>query len=148
MTTPTLPTPAAKALQDHLRLLGKDPQAWLALFGDDAVIEFPYSAKLGLPTEFRGKDAIAAHINRMVSAMHGLEISQVVIYPAADPSLAFAEFHAEALVGPGKHPYSQDYIAYAQVKDGKIARYREYWDPIRVQGAVGTAATQNAGAQA
>lgn len=142
MTSSTT-SPAASVLQNYLRLLGTDPQAWLALFHEDATMEFPFSAKLGLPTEFGGKTAIGAHIERMVAAMHDLRISQVQIYPAADPDMAFAEFHADCLVGPDMHPYSQDYIVYLQLKDGKIARYREYWDPIRVQGSV--SAVVNAG---
>lgn len=141
-------TLAVKALQDHLALIGTDLDAWLRLFRDDAVVEFPYCAKLGLPIEFRGKAAIEAHVRRMTSSMAELTFSQIVIYPAADPTTAFAEFHAEAFVGPSRHEYSQDYISLVQLRDGKIALYREYWDPIRVQGAMATAATRDQGAGA
>lgn len=142
-----LSTPAAIALRSHLSLIATDTEAWIDLFQDDAVMEFPFSAMLGLPTSFRGKEAIADHIRRMTTAMYGLKFSEVRIYPAADPSIAFAEFHADALVGPDKQPYAQDYIAYLHLEHGGIAKYREYWDPIRVQGAMTKAASASGGVQ-
>lgn len=47
----------AKAV--HLALIGKDTEAWINLFAEDVVVEFPYAAALSLPEQFEGKSAIS-----------------------------------------------------------------------------------------
>src|SRR6266446_5735851 len=114
MTTSSNLTPAAQALQKHLALIGSDLDAWLELFSDDAVIEFPYAERLGLASALRGKPAIEEHMRSVLKAMTKLVFSRIVIYPIAGASQAIAEFHADALIGAEKVPYAQDYIVFAE----------------------------------
>lgn len=51
-----------QAFAAHLALIVKDIQAWINLFAEDAVVEFPYASALGLTERFEGKPAIYNHM--------------------------------------------------------------------------------------
>ena len=59
------------------------------------------------------------------------------IYPADNPDTLFVEYRGEAHVFATGRTLHQSYIAQLTMKDGKIALYREYWDPLRVIEAYG-----------
>ena len=44
--------------------------------------------------------------------------------------VAFAEGHGSARIATTGLPYEQDYVMVIEAKDGKIIRYREYWNPL------------------
>ena len=49
---------------------------------------------------------------------------------ASNPNILFAEVHGEAdIVATGRR-YQQEYVMRLEAQDGKIVRYREYWNPI------------------
>ena len=43
-------------------LIGKDIKAWVDLFAEDAVVEFPYASALSLPERLEGKPATHNYI--------------------------------------------------------------------------------------
>jgi ketosteroid isomerase-like protein len=126
---------------DHLTLIGKDIQAWVNLFTEDAVIEFPYAATLGSPERLEGKSAIYNYMKDVPAQMQDLIFTNVLTYQTSNPNVLFAEVHGEAtIVATGLH-YQQDYVMRLETKDGKIIHYREYWNPIPAIEAWGS--TQN-----
>lgn len=131
----------AQAFAAHLALVGKDIQAWVDLFAENAVIEFPYASSLGSPERFEGKSAIYNYIKDVPAKMQDLVFTNIRAYPTSNPNLLFAEVHGEAvIIATGRH-YQQDYVMRLETKDGKIVHYREYWNPIPAIDAWG--GTQN-----
>ena len=48
----------------HLALIGKDIPAWVDLFAEDAIVEFPYASAVGSPEQLEGKAAIYNYMRR------------------------------------------------------------------------------------
>jgi hypothetical protein len=131
------PTNALEALDAHLALVARDLEPWLALFADDAVIEFPYAVGTGLPGRFEGKDAIRDYYARASEVFQGFAFRDVRRYATLDPNVAIAEAHGSATIATTSRPYEQDYVFIVECRDGLIVRYREYWNAVAVQGSFG-----------
>jgi uncharacterized protein len=128
-----------EAFAAHLALVGKDVQAWVDLFAEDAVVEFPYASTT--PGRLDGKAAIYNYMKDVSAQMQNLVFSNVLIYPTSNPHVLFAEVHGEAIiVATGRH-YQQDYVMRLETQEGKIIYYREYWNPVPALEAWGD--TQN-----
>jgi uncharacterized protein len=114
----------------HLALIVKDIQAWVNLFTEDAVIEFPYASALGTAERLEGKSAIYNYMKDVPTQMQNLIFTNVRKCPTSNPNILWAEVHGSAaIVATGRH-YQQDYVMRLETKDGKIVHYREYWNPI------------------
>lgn len=128
---------AAQALAAHLELIGHDMQRWLALFADDAVVEFPYAASLGRSGRLAGKAAIDAYFRGTPETFRGLTFCDLRRFPGSDPELAVAEVHGSAVIGTTGARYEQDYVMLLRTRGGKIVWYREYWNPLPAIAAFG-----------
>ena len=137
MTTIPSPHDAARALDEHLALLGSDQQRWIDLFADDAVVEFPYATALGLPDRFVGKEAIDRYFRGALESFREIAFRDARRYPTTDPDTALVEVHGSALIGPANKRYEQDYVMLARTRGGKIVLYREYWNPVPALEAFG-----------
>ncbi len=123
---------AAQAFDAHLALIVKDIQAWIDLFAEDAVVEFPYASALGSPERFEGKSAIYNRMKDALVQMQNLIFTNIRAYQTLNPNILFAEVHGEATIVATGHLYQQDYVMRLETKDGKIVHYREYWNPTPV----------------
>jgi uncharacterized protein len=131
MTTSSLrSSEASRLLETHLDLIVRDISAWLELFEDDAVVEFPYAPSLGLSRRLEGKAAIEQYFRETPGTFRELQFRDLHLLPSSDPELAFAEVHGSALVGPTGAPYEQDYVMLLRTKRGRIIHYTEYWNPV------------------
>lgn len=139
MTIPHSPRDAARALDEHLALIGNDIQRWIDLFADDAVVEFPYAPSLGFPERLQGKAAIDRYFRGTPESFRDLAFRDVRRYRTTDPDVAIAEAHGSASVGANDARYEQDYVMLVRTKDGKIILYREYWNPVPALEAFGGA---------
>lgn len=117
-------------LDKHLQLMATDVDAWAELLTDDVIVDFPYAHSLGRPPRLEGKAAAYNHIKTSVADMQGLTFSDVRKYPTQDPNLLWAELHAHAYVPSTGKQYDQDYAVKLITRDGKTARYSEYWNPM------------------
>ena len=118
------------ALGDRL-----DPaDSLLGLFADDVIFEFPYAPD-GLPRRLNGTAALAAHLERLgpLLSFGPMELGNV---HAAGATVIFEFSCAGEGVDTGA-PYNQVYISVVTVRDGRIARYRDYWNPLVVLTALG-----------
>jgi uncharacterized protein len=121
---------AAQAFAAHLALIVKDIQAWVNLFAEDAVIEFPYASALGSPERLKGKEAIYNYMKDVPAQMENLIFTNVREYQTSNHNILFAEVHGEATIVTTSRHYQQDYVMRLETQDGKIVHYREYWNPI------------------
>lgn len=131
------PRTAVQALEAHLALIPRDIERWLALFADDAIVEFPYAPSLGMPARLVGKPAIRAYFERTPAVFQGLRFRDVRVYAVAGGATAIAEAHGSATIATTGQAYEQDYVMVVDWADGAIVRYREYWDAIRALEAMG-----------
>jgi ketosteroid isomerase-like protein len=120
-------------LQDHLTAVTTDDGRELdELWERDGVVEFPYAEALGKSTRLDGLDAIRSYFGppRRWTDWAFSELRGIV-----DPAgrEGFVEFHGSARVAETGEQYEQDYVVYFRIGgDGRLALWREYWDPTRV----------------
>ncbi|MDF5714831.1 MAG: PhzA/PhzB family protein [Rhizonema sp. NSF051] len=122
-----------------LSLMGKDIQACVDLFTENAVVEFPYASDT--PNRLEGKEAIYKYMKNALAQMQNLVFTNLRVYPTSNPNVLLAESRGEAvIVSTGCH-YQQDYVIRLETWEGKIIHYREYWNPMSALKAWGS--TQN-----
>ena len=124
------PGDADRALDAHLEHITRDMDRWIALFADDAVVEFPYAPSLGRAHRLVGKAAIDGYFRGTPGVFRDLEFSGLRRFPGADPEVAIAEVHGSAILAPTGKRYEQDYVMVVRTRAGEIVEYREYWNPL------------------
>lgn len=123
---------ALQAMNNYMALMTVDTmEQWNELWAEDAVVEFPY-APAGLPAKLDGKSAIVAYYQDAPQNMRFLSAKPPTIYASTDPDVVISELEAEFHIVSTDKPYKQIYISVLRMKNGKIASYREYWNPLRV----------------
>lgn len=120
-------------LDEHLRLMVSDTEAWAQLLAEDVVVDFPYAPSLGWPGRLVGRKALYDHIKTALVDMPDLKFSNIRKFPTADPNVLWAEVHGSAYVPSTGKQYEQDYVVKMIVKDGKTVAYSEYWNPIAMK---------------
>lgn len=111
------------------------------LFTDDIVFEFPFAPE-GLPARLEGRGALAAHLERLGPLLSLGEMELHAVYPSGDTVIV--EFSCKGRGVQTGLPYDQIYISIITLRDGRIARYRDYWNPLVVLAALGGADAANA----
>jgi uncharacterized protein len=86
----------AQVFTAHLALVGKDALAWVDLFAESAIIEFPYASD-SLP-RLEGKAAIYYYILDVGAQMRDLAFTHVRTYSTSAPNVLLAEVHGEATI--------------------------------------------------
>ena len=137
METPEASRTAAAVLDDHLAFIASDTERWLALFADDAVVEFPYATALGVTGRMEGKAAIRSYFVEALTNFDGLTLSRVTRHLLQDLDTVVAEVHGSARLTATGRPYEQDYVMVLRTRAGKIVHYREYWNPTPALKAFG-----------
>ena len=121
------PSSDVEVVERAIRAVGdldiEEARRWLA---DDLVLELPFRGG-GLPCTLVGEDAhsFMALLPRIFERMHFTEVT--VHGPTASGVIA-AEYVSDGLTKAGL-PYPNVYAAFFEVTDGKITRWREYFNP-------------------
>jgi ketosteroid isomerase-like protein len=106
---------------------------WIDLWADDGALEFPF-APAGRKSRYAGKADILAYMKATAVRMGGRIKSEGFeyfrVHPMADPAAVCLEMAIKGRVIESGAPYDQKYISIIETKGGKIARYREYWNPL------------------
>jgi uncharacterized protein len=106
----------------------------LDMFADDVEFEFPYAPD-GLPKRLHGRGALAAHLKRIGPLLSFGQMELGAVHAAG--KMVIFEFSCNGQgVGTGA-PYNQVYISVVTLRDGRIAHYRDYWNPLVVLAALG-----------
>ncbi|MBG0855605.1 nuclear transport factor 2 family protein [Streptomyces spinoverrucosus] len=127
MTTPTQP---AELYRHGLRLLlDKDIPAWVDLWDDDGVFEFPF-APPGWPRRLEGKAAVADYMRGYPDHIDLQDFPDLKIHRTDDPGTIVVEMRGVGRLVKSGAPYDMTYIAVVTVTDGRITHYRDYWNPL------------------
>ncbi len=136
MSTPTYPFLDAntrlmkEALGGRLALGVAD---YIDLFTEDAVLELPYGSS---PAGDRvvGREAIAAYMEKLRGTVT-LENQQITATHACDDSTVVIEYDGIVLAERTGRRAQQRYVAVVTLKEGRIALFREYSNPLLVKAA-------------
>lgn len=106
------------------------------LFAEDVVFEFPYAPE-GLPKRLEGMPALADHLARLGPMLELVEFTLHEVHPSEETVIL--EFSCRGRGIATGLPYDQDYISVVTLREGRIARYRDYWNPLVALSALGGA---------
>ncbi|MFD4264106.1 nuclear transport factor 2 family protein [Streptomyces sp. NPDC058534] len=126
-------TPAPDLYRHSLRLMmDKDIDAWVALWADDAVMEFPFAPE-GWPRRLEGREAVAAYMRHYPDHIDLHDFPELRIHETTDPTTVVVEMRAVGRLVRTGAPYDMTYIAVVTVEDGRFTSYRDYWNPLVLQ---------------
>lgn len=127
------PTSPADLYRHSLRLLlAKDMPAWVALWAEDGLMEFPFAPD-GWPQRLEGKEAVAAYMRHYPDHIDLHDFPAVQIHETNDPDTIVVEMRGVGRVVATDAPLDMTYIAVVTVRAGLITTYRDYWNPLAVQ---------------
>lgn len=108
-------------------LVTQELEKWFALFTEDAVFEFPY-APAGYTQKLVGIDEIRDYLYELIKQMeiHSFSTPELIV----SKNKIVAEFTCDAVIKPTEKRYRQTYVSVIHIRDGKISRYMDYWNPI------------------
>ncbi len=102
----------------------KDPYNAAEMFAEDGAFELPYLATLGLPPEYKGRDAIARFFQSVLDIYPGFQFENVKVL-IDTPDQVFAEFEATAVSSKTGRTVHQLFFARLVAENGKIKLFRE-----------------------
>lgn len=117
-------------------LVNGEVEPWLDMFTDDGAMEFPYALE-GMPKRIEGREALANHLVRFPDRFDFSSFSDPTFHYSTNPEVMIAEFSCQAQVLSTGRPYNQSYVSVITIRDGKIANYRDYWNPLVALQALG-----------
>ena len=109
-------------------------ESLLDMFSDDVIFEFPYAPD-GLPKRLQGSAALAAHLERLGPLLSFGIMELDKVHSAGE--VVIVEFSCMGAGVSTGAPYDQVYISVITLRDGRIAHYRDYWNPLIVLTALG-----------
>ena len=126
-----------KLMAAYQTLLGQRRlDEWIELWADDGVLEFPY-APAGRRRAYRGKADILAYMKHATGRVAADSVEHMRVFPMLDPDLAVVELTIKGRVLANDAPYNQSFVIFFEVRDGKLRRHREYWNPLVSVDAIG-----------
>jgi len=102
---------------------------WIELWTDDAELEFPYAPR-DRQSRYRGKSEIVAYMRATPGRVAVDGVREMRLFPMLDPTVAVVEVAIDGHVPDSGAPYGQRYVLFFEARDGKLWRYREYWNPL------------------
>lgn len=125
-----------EALGDRI---DKGASSFIDMMAEHAVMEFPYALP-GLPLRLEGRDAVARHLERAAGLIAFDRMGAPTVHPSTDQDLVIIEFDGFGRGVETGEAYDQRYISVVRTENGRITRYRDYWNPIAVLRAMKGAA--------
>lgn len=103
-------------------------EAWMEMYADDAVHEFPFAAAGGV-RRLEGKDTIRAYMSAMGGSVRFGTLDNVHVKDLGDQVLIEAEgHHFDAVTGA---PFDLNYLWIITRRDGLVTRLQDYMGPRR-----------------
>ena len=112
-----------------------DIAAVLESLDDEFVLELPFRADGG-PRTLAGDDA-RAFMRAMPKLFSAMPFHDVVVHGALPSGEIVAEYRSEGVTKAGR-AYPNRYVAFFAMRHGRIARWREFFDPNMVAAAFRT----------
>lgn len=113
----------------------------LDMFAEDGVMEFPY-APPGLTSRVTGKPALRAYFAEVGGLLSIPAMADVVAHRVDDGRTFVVEFRCDGRVTATGRPYRQRYVSVVELLEGRIAHYRDYWNPLVILEATAGAETR------
>jgi ketosteroid isomerase-like protein len=111
------------------------------LFAEDAVFEMPYAPD-GFERRFAGRDKIMAFLETVLDLTDAENLHEIRLETYhSDPGEVIAEFKSDMIMKPTGAEYRNEYVARFTIREGKVTRFVEYFDPIRLVIALGGSVT-------
>lgn len=129
MTSSVL-TPVEIFGQVLLATASGDLQAIVDLCADDVVFEFPF-APPGRPAGVRGKEPLGRYLAAAPARVQFDGLSNFETHQTVDPDVAVIEMTATGTIKDTGEPYEQSYVVVLTAREGRITRYRDYWNPLK-----------------
>lgn len=123
--------------------LAPGAEGLLDMMTEDVSFEFPFALPGGVQ-RLEGKAALAAYLPKVgvLFTIEGLSLHRTIL--SGDGRHAVIEFSGKAYANDGGARYDQDYVSVLDLRDGRISRYRDYWNPVILLAAVGDGERLNA----
>jgi uncharacterized protein (TIGR02246 family) len=102
--------------------LGEDVDAYLALWADDMTFQSPAHAE-----PLRGREAFAALVRQSLAFARPLSFD--FTHVAVDGPIVLAEWRIAIERRDGGRRIAWEGMSVAEIRDGLIHRWREYWNP-------------------
>ncbi len=133
-----MPFPYLQAVTDLIRTALADRldpavRDYLDLFADDGVMETPY-VRPGGSGRSEGRPAIAARMEALRGVVRLSDFALTATYPGADSQVALEYAGTVHLEQKGVR-FRQNYVAVLHLRDGRLALWREYTNPLAAEGA-------------
>ena len=133
-----MPLPFLDAVQDLMvtalgARLSPGVTDYLDLFCHDGVLETPYVSPDSL-SRWKGTE-IAAYLGKLSGVIRLANFTLVAAYPAQDGATTVLEYDGTVHLEKNGTQFRQRYIAVVTLRDGRIALWREYLNPLASQAA-------------
>jgi len=116
-------------------LLDPSAERFLDMLADDAVMEFPY-APPGYVTALHGRREVEAHLAGFGDILQIDSMRLSAVHRSTDAQTVVVEFSCRGRGTKTGAPYDQRYVSVIALRDGKITRYSDYWNPLVVLSAL------------
>jgi uncharacterized protein len=127
------PTSPAELFRHSLRLLlDKDISAWVDLWAEDGLMEFPFAPE-GWPRRLEGREAVAAYMHHYPDHIDLHDFPDLRMHRTTDPETIVVEMRGVGRLVETGAPFDMTYIQVLTVRDGRISSCRDYWNPLGVQ---------------
>jgi uncharacterized protein len=107
------------------------------LFAEDIVFRLPF-APAPVPRRTEGKDAVLEVYAGFPSLVSPLGFHDIRIDALAQDGGFLAEYRSDCTMLPTGAPYRNAYVGRFTVRDGKIAEFAEFFDPVVFLEALGS----------
>lgn len=111
------------------RIKNKDYEGFLDLFDEDVIFEFPYAPE-ALTQLLNGKRALKEYLETLDTLLEIRSFTEPLIHVSAESPVFIAQYKGSGTVLADGKPYEQKYISVVEVKNGKIVRFQDYWNPL------------------
>jgi ketosteroid isomerase-like protein len=111
-------------------------EEWIELWADDGIMEYPY-APAGRRRTYHGKADILAYIKHASGRVAADAVEHMRVFPMQDPDIAVLEMTIKGRAITSDTPYNQSFVIFFELRDGKLRRHREYWNPLVTMDAMG-----------
>lgn len=121
-----------------LSALGKkDYDTFEDCLAEDLLCEWPYAVMEGFPSELRSARRLREALEVSFTSFTPYDYEILEMHDLADPNGLIAEYRSRSRYLPRDVPYSNRYLGIVQFAGGKIARWREYLNPVILLEALG-----------
>jgi ketosteroid isomerase-like protein len=116
--------------------IDKDTDAWMDLWDEDGVQEFPFAPE-GRVRRVEGKQALRTYIQAVISDAEITRVLTHTVYVTQEPELIIVEVTVEGRIPSSGHTFPASYVWFVRTKDGKISHVKDYWNPLTMMAARG-----------